>query len=530
MHEEDVFIMGQRIRYNFNLLLFLTAGIVATVFSSECAQAKVKTTIKNGGCIVSGKGAMTDDYGYNKEIKKVIIKDGVTSLPEEAFTKCRNLKEVSIADSVKKIGAYAFMGTDLHKITIPNSVKKMGDGVLNYCKNLEKIKMPGNVKLGYSDEIYRRIQYDLGSPVKTIQLTSSLNLNTFTYLAAENVIVSKKDPRYTSIDGLIYTKDGKSLVRIPSHRKTAVIAEGCTEFCTNAIEWCAIDSDKGYTGCQKLKSVVLPKSIQTIDVRKFAGDLQPVPFYDAAATGKKYLSFTLQNKDMTWEQISLLHNKFNTPYLKLYKQVSGAFGPGSEQGFVTSKNGTALLKYIGKENDVHIPQGITQIGEGAFSGAPLTEVTIPKSVIIIDSDAFLNCKKLAKVTFEGTPSVIACSAFTERSVLIEPGSIAIQYTWAVPCNIKGSRSYYTISFYCLPLEGADGYELQISTAENFAKNKTKTFNVKKDGKRVCRRIPNYLSNMLYYRVRPYKLMGQTKFYGQWTHNRFDPWSLFDKMQ
>ena len=77
---------------------------------------------------------------------------------------------------------------------------------------------------------------------------------------------------------------------------------------------------------------------------------------------------------------------------------------------------------------------------------------------------------------------------------------------------------------------ADGYELQISTAENFAKKKTKTFNVKKDGKRVCRRIPNYLSNMLYYRVRPYKLMGQTKFYGQWTHNRFDPWSLFDKMQ
>ncbi len=112
--------MRKRTHYNFNLLLLLTAGIVATVFSSECAQAKVKTTIKNGVCIVSGKGAMTDDYGYNKEIKKVIIKDGVTSLPEEAFTKCRNLKEVSIADSVKKIGAYAFMGTDLHKITIPN--------------------------------------------------------------------------------------------------------------------------------------------------------------------------------------------------------------------------------------------------------------------------------------------------------------------------------------------------------------------------------------------------------------------------
>lgn len=69
--------MRKRTRYNFNLLLLLTAGIVATVFSSECAQAKVKTTIKNG----------------------------VTSLPEEAFAGCLKLKEVSIADSVKSIRA-----------------------------------------------------------------------------------------------------------------------------------------------------------------------------------------------------------------------------------------------------------------------------------------------------------------------------------------------------------------------------------------------------------------------------------------
>ncbi|HBZ63175.1 MAG TPA: hypothetical protein DEO89_00855, partial [Lachnospiraceae bacterium] len=170
----------------------------------------------------------------------------------------------------------------------------------------------------------------------------------------------------------------------------------------------------------------------------------------------------------------------------------------------------------------------TQIGEAAFSGAPIAEVTIPKSVTTIDSEAFSGCKKLAKVIFEGTPSAIACSAFTERSVLVEPGSIAIQYTWAVPYNITGGRSYYTISFYCLPLEGADGYELQISTAENFAKDETKTFTVKKNGKRVCKRIPIDISLILYYRVRPYKLMGQTKFYGQWTHNRFDPWSLLDE--
>ena len=70
--------MKQKTQYYFHLLLLLTAGFLALFFSTEPAQAKVKTTIKNGVCTVSGKGAMTDDKSYNKKIKKVIIKEGIT--------------------------------------------------------------------------------------------------------------------------------------------------------------------------------------------------------------------------------------------------------------------------------------------------------------------------------------------------------------------------------------------------------------------------------------------------------------------
>ncbi len=73
--------MKQTTQYYFHLLLLLTAGFLALFFSPQTAQAKVKATIKNGVCTVFGNGAMTDDYSYNKNIKKVIIKDGVTSLP-----------------------------------------------------------------------------------------------------------------------------------------------------------------------------------------------------------------------------------------------------------------------------------------------------------------------------------------------------------------------------------------------------------------------------------------------------------------
>lgn len=531
------------------LFLLFTAGLFAGVlFCTETTQAKVKTTIKNGVCTVSGKGAMTDDTSYNKKIKKVIIKDGVTSLPEEAFAGCLKLKEISIADSVKSIGACAFMQTDLREITIPNSVKKLGNSVLSSCKKLTKVKMPGNVKIIYgSDEYFPVFQFDVDSPVKTIELTSSLNLEIFMYLSAENIVVSKNDPKYTSIDGLLYTKDGKSLVRIPNLRKKAVIADGCEEFCTTAVEWAGDDDGDPYMGCEDLKTIVLPESIRTINTKKHLTRWGTSSYAEEHHTDKTdYISFTIANKNMPWEQVSLLHKKFNTPYETLQKEVPAVFGPGAEQGFITPKDGTVLLKYVGKDDNVCIPQEITKIEKNAFASSTLknvvfpeglekigenafanckklTKVTIPKSVDIIDQDAFSKCKNLKKITFKGTPSDISPYAFDGTAVVSEPGSIKTQYTWAVLDRLKSTRkkSVFNGTFHCLRLKSADGYELQISSTKKFTKKTTKTFAVKKDGKRVCRNLK--LPNDLYLRIRPYKLTGSEKTYGKWTYADYDTW-------
>lgn len=556
------------------LFLLFTAGLFAGVlFCTETTPAKVKTTIKNGVCTVSGKGAMTKPKSYNQKIKKIVIQNGVTSLPVEAFAGCLKLKEVSIADSVKSIGACAFMQTDLREITIPNSVKKLGNSVLSSCKKLTKIKMPGNVKIIYgSDQYYPVFQFDVDSPVKTIELTSSLNLEIFMYLSAENIVVSKNDPKYTSIDGLLYTKDGKSLVRIPNLRKKAVIADGCEEFCTTAVEWAGDDDGDPYMGCKDLKTIALPESIQTINTKKHLTRWGTSSYAEDHYTDKTdYISFTIANKNMPWEQVSLLHKKFNTPYETLQKEVPAVFGPGAEQGFITSKDGTVLLKYVGKDDNVCIPQGITKIeknafanckkltkvtipdsvasvagfthckklervvlgknvraiGESAFSGTSLTEITIPKRVNTIDQDAFSKCKNLKKITFKGTPSDISPYAFDGTAVVTEPGSIKTQYTWAVLDRLKSTRkkSVFNGTFHCLRLKSADGYELQISSTKKFTKKTTKTFAVKKNGKRVCRDLK--LPNDLYLRIRPYKLTGGVKSYGKWTYADYDPWSYTD---
>lgn len=536
------------------LFLLFTAGLFAGVlFCTETTQAKVKVTVKNGVCTVSGKGAMTKPKSYNQKIKKVVIQNGVTSLPEEAFAGCLKLKKVSIASSVKSIGACAFMQTDLREITIPNSVKKLGNSVLSSCKKLTKVKMPGNVKIIYgSDEYFPVFQFDVDSPVKTIELTSSLNLEIFMYLSAENIVVSKNDPKYTSIDGLLYSKDGKSLVRIPNLRKEAVIADGCEEFCTTAVEWAGDDDGDPYMGCEDLKTIVLPESIRTINTKKHLTRWGTSSYAEEHHTDKTdYISFTIANKNMPWEQVSLLHKKFNTPYETLQKEVPAVFGPGAEQGFITPKDGTVLLKYVGKDDNVCIPQEITKIEKNAFASSTLknvvfpeglekigenafanckklTKVTISKSVDIIDQDAFSKCKNLKKITFKGTPSDISPYAFDGTAVVSEPGSIKTQYTWAVLDRLKSTRkkSVFNGTFHCLRLKSADGYELQISSTKKFTKKTTKTFAVKKDGKRVCRNLK--LPNDLYLRIRPYKLTGSEKTYGKWTYADYDTWGYADE--
>lgn len=60
-----------------------------------------------------------------------------------------------------------------------------------------------------------------------------------------------------------------------------------------------------------------------------------------------------------------------------------------------------LYDYIGEEEKVNIPNGVTSIGEWAFYLTSLTEVTIPNSVTSIYEDAF-NDIQLTDVYFQGT--------------------------------------------------------------------------------------------------------------------------------
>lgn len=73
----------------------------------------------------------------NKDITTVTFGDGITAVPDRLFcfdeTKnyndslVKNIKEINLAPSVKKIGAYAFYGVKLDSFTIPETVTELGE-------------------------------------------------------------------------------------------------------------------------------------------------------------------------------------------------------------------------------------------------------------------------------------------------------------------------------------------------------------------------------------------------------------------
>lgn len=91
----------------FGLLLAFTVISVNPVKDVNAA-AKTKVTYKldKGTLTVSGKGEMPKKMTFkeNKKIKKVVIKNGITSIPKYAFSDCKKLKKVVIGKDVRKLG------------------------------------------------------------------------------------------------------------------------------------------------------------------------------------------------------------------------------------------------------------------------------------------------------------------------------------------------------------------------------------------------------------------------------------------
>lgn len=399
------------------MIASLTVGIFISGAGQQKVEAKTKVTytLKKGTLTIKGKGAMPAKMKFrrNKKIKKVIIKKGVTSVSYEAFALCKNLNSVTIPSTVKTIGIRSFYGTKISKITVPSKTKTIGQGAFGSCKSLKTIVMPGDFKLKLEEDTDDKLWYVTSdqSAVDTITFNTKLKLANVSYLSANNLVVAKNDPSYQSIEGVIYTKDGKGIVRVPQKRTELKIKEGCTEFNMQSVLYNSTDSEGDeFNNCSKLKKIVIPSSVKSINKVKYKTDR-------ADACDMHVDTIEIAPKDFDANSLYALGSSLgkNITIESLMKLLPDQI-TYKDHMYITKDHG--LLKYDGKDANVEIPEEITWIAPEAFyRNETLKNVKLPSKITTIEENTFYGCSELEAVVIPDQVTMIGKSAFDECTVL-----------------------------------------------------------------------------------------------------------------
>ena len=77
-------------------------------------------------------------------LEKVNLPKGITLIDAVTFYNCKNIKEITIPEKVTKVDWNAFSGTGITELIFPSSIKNLDTGIVDSCKNLEKIVFKGD--------------------------------------------------------------------------------------------------------------------------------------------------------------------------------------------------------------------------------------------------------------------------------------------------------------------------------------------------------------------------------------------------
>ena len=386
--------------------------ILLSIYSFTTIHAKITWTLSDDGTLTISGTDMPDYSLINNapwdlqkyKIKKVVIKDGVTSIGSEAFFYCTGLTSVSI----------------------PNSVTSIGNSAFNYCSSLTTITIPESVTSIGSSAFYRTKWYD------------------------------------NQPDGVVYA--GKVLYEykgtMPSNTKID-IKEGTTQIGGYAFSDCSDLTSitipnsvtsigkSAFNGCSDLTSITIPNSVTSIGERAFEGcsDLTSITIPNSVTSiGES----AFENcSSLTSVTIPNSVTKIEERAFYGCESLTSVTIPNS----VTSI-GESAFQGCRSLTSVTIPNSVTSIGKYAFYCSGLTSISIPNSVTSIEKHAF-DCSSLRSIIIPNSVTKIEEGAFNYQSF---GASIICEATTPPSCHGSAFNDYsYFVNVY-VPANSVDQYK------------------------------------------------------------------------
>ena len=408
---------------------------------------------KNGTLTITGTGKMPDFpnigapwYPYIDSITKIVLEEGVTTVGSYAFVRCKNAASVVFPSTLKEIHTYGFDNCRalktlnlpyglqridrcafsecmaLTSVTLPDTVTTVDGSIFSNDYNLKYVKLSAGMRnipdsMFFNTDSLQTVIIPDG--ITTIGDTAFRGCDGLTSITLpkqissigtaafadckklKNIYVDDANPYFTDVDGILFSKDMKTLINYPGGRTaySYTIPNGVTKLAYGAFgtarnlyyvyfpDSLTTIGTYAFTWCSSLQQVTLGKNITSIGNMAFG-----------YCTSLKKVTF--QNPNITFGSMDW-HIFSNCTSLKEFSFPANI--RSIPTGFLDDCSGIKTLK---------IPETVASIGSSAFGYcSSLTSLTIPKKVSRIESSTFSNCVNMEHITFEGNISHIDYYAF-----------------------------------------------------------------------------------------------------------------------
>ena len=364
------------------------------------------------GCYI--KDGMTVGFGFGVQTKENVAADSDFEIIGDELVRYTGTSEtVRIPEGIVSIGASAFWNnTCVKEVILPNTLERLGGDCFYYCTALEKLTVTENVSIMGNDP----------------------------FAGCPKLVLKNESPYFLLEDGVLYNRNKTDLIHYTVSKSDKEFFVPNTVICLG--KHC-------FFACDNLEKIVIPESVIRMENNPFSGCTKlsvenHSPFYHFE-NGVIYNKFkttvigclngtkidcltipetvTLISRNSFWnckgvQKIVISKNVNRIGYNPfagseniLLESESPLFP--CENGVIYNENKTQLLcatnRAVGKR--FQVPEAVTHINRGVFSGCKDLESIDLNNVTYIDKSSFTSCTSLSRIYIPDSVTYIGEWAF-----------------------------------------------------------------------------------------------------------------------